>query len=236
MAKSRSKGTNGNAKHWCFAWLPKPKGITRAAALKESKWKPGSIITIGFLDGNKTVKERVKAVANAWTGPGMANLRFVWVPDKAAQGALIRISFEHEGSWSVLGKWCASIPHDEPTMNYGWLTPSSTTAELRRVVLHEFGHALGFIHEHQNPKGGIKWNKPQVYADLSGPPNNWSKATIDHNMFRTYAKPQLNATKLDPTSIMMYPIPTRWTLDGFSAQLNSVLSARDRALVKAIYR
>jgi len=28
------------------------------------------------------------------------------------------------------------------------------------TVLHEFGHALGLIHEHQNPaSGGFKWNR-----------------------------------------------------------------------------
>ena len=49
-------------------------------------------------------------------------------------------------------------------MNYGWLTPDSDDDELRRVVLHEFGHALGLIHEHQNPEGGIEWNEPAVKA------------------------------------------------------------------------
>ena len=48
-------------------------------------------------------------------------------------------------------------------MNYGWLTPESAQDEVRRVVLHEFGHALGLIHEHQNPKGGgIEWNRDAV--------------------------------------------------------------------------
>jgi hypothetical protein len=61
-------------------------------------------------------------------------------------------------------------------------------------VLHEFGHALGLIHEHQNPVGGIQWNKPAVYADLGGPPNFWGKATVDNNMFATYAKDQINGS------------------------------------------
>ena len=51
------------------------------------------------------------------------------------------------------------------------------------MILHEFGHALGLIHEHQNPIQAIDWNKPAVIADLSGPPNNWDRDTIEHNMF-----------------------------------------------------
>ena len=36
-------------------------------------------------------------------------------------------------------------------MNYGWLEPDTELREYQRVVRHEFGHALGMIHEHQNP-------------------------------------------------------------------------------------
>ena len=33
----------------------------------------------------------------------------------------------------------------------------------RPTVLHEFGHALGLIHEHQSPfKGGFEWNREEV--------------------------------------------------------------------------
>ncbi len=33
----------------------------------------------------------------------------------------------------------------------------------RSTVLHEFGHSLGLIHEHQSPfKGGFEWNKDEV--------------------------------------------------------------------------
>jgi hypothetical protein len=43
-------------------------------------------------------------------------------------------------------------------------------------VIHEFGHALGLIHEHQNPSGGIQWNKPVVCRYYEGPPNNRTPA------------------------------------------------------------
>ena len=57
-----------------------------------------------------------------------------------------------------------------------------TTTEYERVVVHEFGHALGAIHEHQNPKGGIEWNLPAVYKYFAGPPNFWSKEDVDVNV------------------------------------------------------
>jgi len=120
-------------------------------------------------------------------------------------------------------------------MNYGWLTPASAEQEVRRVVLHEFGHAIGLIHEHQNPQHTINWNKPAVIHDLSGPPNSWDEATIDTNMFKFYQPGEVDATDVDPVSIMMYPIPKSWTTDGFSAGLNGELSDMDKSKVRSHY-
>jgi hypothetical protein len=124
----------------------------------------------------------------------------------------------------------------QPTMNYGWLTPDSEDDEIRRVVLHEFGHALGLIHEHQNPAGGIQWDRDAVTRDLSGPPNNWPADVIDHNMFETYQANETNFTATDKDSIMMYPIPANWTLDGYTVGLNTELSATDRQFVHEQYQ
>ena len=37
----------------------------------------------------------------------------------------------------------------------------------RATVLHEFGHAIGLIHEHQSPfKGGFEWNREEVRVHM----------------------------------------------------------------------
>jgi serralysin len=150
---------------------------------------------------------------------------------------MIRISFRYAGSWSAVGSTCLHIADPaQPTMNFGWLTPASTPTELRRVVLHEFGHALGLVHEHQSPAGGIDWDEEVVARDLSGPPHNWSPEDIRRNMFEPVAKRESNYTALDRRSIMMYPIPKRWTRNGVSAGLNSTLSPTDRAFIRQAYR
>jgi hypothetical protein len=220
---------------WCLAWMPQQTGMpTRAALDKRAKWDT-NIVNVAFLDGDPSVHERVKPVAKEWCGKDMANIRFIFVKDP--KDADIRISFRYAGSWSVLGKTAREIlPKTEATMNYGWLTPKSTDDELRRVVLHEFGHALGLIHEHQNPGGTIPWNKPQVIRDLSGPPNNWNATTIEHNMFEVYDKSQTQFTDVDPTSIMMYPIPRNWVTDPkYAAGLNTGLSKNDRNFIRKQY-
>jgi hypothetical protein len=137
----------------------------------------------------------------------------------------------------VLGTTCRRIKDTaQPTMNYGWLTPATPDDEVRRVVLHEFGHALGLIHEHQNPKGNpIVWDRDRVLADLSGPPNNWTPEQIEFNLFQPYEEAALKATGFDYDSIMMYPIPERWTKNHVSTDLNSRISARDAELIRDAY-
>ncbi|MBU0792163.1 MAG: hypothetical protein KKC55_17095 [Gammaproteobacteria bacterium] len=209
------------------------EGGDRAAVLREAQWQPKTAISATFLTGSEALRARVRAVAEEWVGDKMANLSFKWVDDLAAD---IRIDFvQGNGSWSYLGTVCRQIDSPKATMNYGWLTDASSETELRRVVLHEFGHALGLIHEHQNPQGGIKWNEAAVMSDLSGPPNNWDSATIRRNVLDKYPSSVVIGTKVDKDSIMMYPIPAAWTDGEFTVGLNGELSEIDKGLIRHAY-
>ena len=226
--------TTVNESHYCMLPLPTASaGKPRAALLDEAKWVAGTQITVRFLEGAASLRERVRQVATLWTGPQMANLglRFVDAGD-----ADIRIAFElGNGSWSYLGTQCRDIPAGQPTMNYGWLTPDSSDDDVHRVVAHEFGHAMGLIHEHQNPEKPIDWNRAAVIADLSKPPNSWDLPTIENNIFKRYDPAEVSSTPTDKLSIMMYPIPAAWTNDGFSAGLNRELSTIDKDFMRAAY-
>jgi serralysin len=220
---------------WCFAWFaaaPPTTGAKKAAIVKGSKWSPGDTISISFLDGTEEQKALVRKFAQGWLDEGRANLKFSWQDPPDTD---IRISFQFSGSWSVIGTTCRTVPKTQPTMNFGWLNPGISDDDARQVVLHEFGHALGLIHEHQNPNKAIQWNKPAVIADLQGPPNNWDEETIEHNMFEVYPPDQVAGTQLDSTSIMMYQIPKAWTLDGTSSEFNGDLSATDKVFIKNQY-
>lgn len=223
------------AERWCFSWIepaPSSPGADRLAALTQNMWSAGDTLTVSFLDGDKRVKDRVEAAARQWTGPNMANLRLVF---QKKTSTLIRISFKGRGSWSVLGNSCRQIDKARPTMNLGWLTPSTPDDEVNRVVLHEFGHALGLVHEHQNPAGTIAWDRARVAASLAGAPNFWPLDRIEKNLFEPYARKETNFSRFDPDSIMIYPIPAHWTTDGFSVSANSKLSATDIAFIRKLY-
>jgi serralysin len=229
-----------NDKHFCCCLTAGPLTAEdkmalaghKAALLDAAKWNAGAPISVRFLEGEPALQQRVRKIAEEWTN--LANLIFDFRNNGPTD---IRIGFEQgNGSWSYLGKMCREIKEPKATMNYGWLTLASSDDEVRRVVLHEFGHAIGMIHEHQNPKGGgIKWNRDAVIRDLSGPPNNWDPATIEENIFKKYKPNVLSATAVDPKSIMMYPIPLAWTCDGTSAGLNSELSETDKWFIAQHY-
>ncbi len=201
-----------------------------AALIDAKKWPNGQVLSVRFLDGDPAVQAKVAQYAKTWSS--FANITFAFGNDSAAQ---IRISFKYSGSWSTIGTDALDGPANQPTMNYGWLEPDTEDDEYSRVVIHEFGHALGLIHEHQNPAGGIPWNKPVVYKTLSGPPNNWNHAEVDLNMFQTYAADQTSHTAVDKDSIMMYPIPPEYTDGKYVVGWNRVLSDTDKAFIAQMY-
>lgn len=225
-----------NEKRWCYAWFQGKlvgAGTTRAALQKDAKWKPGDPISVAFMSEDEKLKQRVRDVAKRWVAPGLANLRLVFNDEPDAD---VRIAFQAgNGSWSTVGTTCRQVPKEQATMNYGWIDANSTEDDLRSVVLHEFGHALGLIHEHQNPVAGIQWNRDAVIQELSGPPNRWSEEEIEFNVLNPAAPEDVYATSLDPQSIMMYPIPLSWTTNGFSAGFNSDLSDTDTKFIRKQY-
>ncbi len=201
-----------------------------AVFLFRKKWQTGQTITVYFMDGQESVQERVKPYAHLWSR--YANIRFKFVDDPNAD---IRISFNERGSWSYLGTDARFIPKDQPTMNFGWLRPATEASEYNRVVVHEFGHALGLAHEHQNPDNGIPWNKPVVYEYYGGPPNNWSKEQVDVNLFQQYDDDQVQYSAFDSDSIMLYPVPNEFTIGDFEIGWNTGLSETDKSFISRMY-
>jgi len=108
----------------------------------------------------------------------------------------------------------------------------SRPASWKGTTRHEFMHALAFHHEHQNYRGPCKdefrWDddpgyvptrnfngvfvadsqgrRPGIYTFLAGPPNNWSRSKVDHNL-RTTNDPETIMGPFDAASVMLYRFP-----------------------------
>ncbi|MCL4863984.1 MAG: hypothetical protein KJZ93_31540 [Caldilineaceae bacterium] len=197
------------------------------------RWANGRELRVAFLGGHPTVQARVIELARQWEA--YANIHFDFLTDPN-QPSDIRVSFElNNRSWSRVGTDALLAQSTEPTMNFGWLTPTSSDDTYSRVVLHEFGHALGAIHEHQSPAAEIPWNREAVYAFYGQPPNNWSTTQVDINLFGKYAHDQLNYSTFDPASIMLYAIDNELTLGDWEVGWNSQLSVVDREFIAQMY-
>ena len=119
----------------------------------------------------------------------------------------IRIDFDDNGgAWSLLGTECLTVKDKkECTMNFGWFDVPT--------ILHEFCHALGMIHEHQNPKGKtILWDKERV-REWAKSTQGWDQATTDSNIIERYKLDEINGSTFDSKSIMLYFFPGSLVLD-----------------------
>ena len=195
-------------------------------------WETGRILRVRFLD-TPELTDRVMEAASAWTEH--ANLEFRVVSMGPAE---IRVTFSDSGNWSALGTdalLADVFPTDGPTMCLSEILAPTSSVRVDRVARHEFGHAIGLVHEHSSPAAGIPWDRPAVYAALGQPPNSWDRETVDHNVFRVYDATTTNHTAFDPDSVMLYAFPPEWTLDRRTFPDNTALSTTDAEFARAIY-
>lgn len=191
----------------------------RAIALIGKTWMNGSRLRVRFMGGSPAEQAKAREQAKWWTDVANLKLEFGNAAD-----AEIRIAFDgSDGAWSYIGTDARGIPLNEPTMNLGFLDGGTAA--------HEFGHAIGLAHEHQNPAGGIQWKEDVVIREMAKSPNFWDEPTTRHNILRRYRADQINGTAFDRESIMLYFFPGTWTVSGVGTKANEVLSATDRMFV-----
>ncbi|WP_405218418.1 M12 family metallopeptidase [Agrococcus sp. Ld7] len=210
--------------------LALPGTLTARAVFWTVKlWDNGRTLRVRFLDGDPAVQAKVESIAHEWESE--ANLKLKFVSSGASE---IRVSFAEKGfSWSTVGTDALTVPASAATMNYGWLEPNTSLREYQRVVRHEFGHALGMIHEHQNPAASIPWDKPAVYAHYAQ--QGWSKADVDWNLFHVFDEATTNHSQFDSTSIMQYAVPDSLTVGSYAIGWNTTLSALDKEYMSRQY-
>lgn len=190
--------------------------------------KPGEKISPEDEELEKRVRamdpiEAIKTVVNERIQP-LIGLKLEYVDSDGD----IRIGLDNrKGAWSMVGVQCKQVPGEEPTMNFGWLDVAT--------IIHEFCHALGMIHEHQNPFGkGIDWNIKKVFA-WANSTQGWDMYTTCENITKRYNQDLVNGSDYDPESIMLYSYPADLTNNRQATYRNIKLSEHDKLWLSSIY-
>lgn len=202
-----------------------------AMGYRAKYWQNGRTFKIAMLDATRDRVDHVMMAAELWAMHG--NFSFNYTQNWNSADMRIQLH-PGMGSWSYVGTDNALIDKGAPTMNLAWIDESIRDGDLS-TAMHEIGHFLGLGHEHQNPREPFDWDREAVIADLTGPPNSWSIDQIEHNVLRRIPLDEVDATSLDPDSIMMYFFPAHWLRSGTAQAANKSLSATDQEFIARIY-
>lgn len=215
------------------------------------RWVPGQVVRVAFLDGDSHLHANIAAATQEisdacnltldFGNDGNGNFRR-WSENDNEYSADIRVSFDKNGYFSLVGTDSVNRNIGSPfgriggrpgqcSLNLGGFQnrlPSTWQGTTR----HEFLHALGFHHSHQNMRGpcqeSFRWDddegylqtrdangrfitdvngkRPGIYTYLAGFPNFWDRQKVDHNL-KTEEDPNLVAGPFDRSSVMLYRFP-----------------------------
>jgi hypothetical protein len=213
-------------------------GHTKAVFInKDNLWEgTPQVINYFFMDGEEVQHRKVSESIDEWTW--YANVVFRQVDDAA--GSNVRIRFDpSDGSWSHIGRRNDKVASTDATMNLAWLDSKSPklAQHEKAVVLHEFGHVLGLLHEHQSPAhGGYAIVNIQAALDLYRKGQGWPDDMIYQQVINVYNQSDVsNLSEVDTRSIMHYPQPAQLTGLPVDIDYNYELSELDKAYMMLQY-
>lgn len=225
-------------------------GQVRGVVVRSLTWKRSQTIKVCFHTGTRKAQERVIQVAREWMR--YANVVFDFEEGGAPRTCKgdnsedIKVTFEdNKGWWSVPGTISRG---QDPSMNlqfFGVDTPmlkngqAAPEGPIRATILHEFGHALGLLHEHQSPNANCDAEIDWDAAYKIGAGIGWDKGLVDRNFRQLASTTSLNVTEVDRKSIMHYSLPPTLFKRGKESACyvteNLELSEQDRKFIASIY-
>ncbi len=191
-------------------------------------WKKKKV-QVYFMDDDGNVRDKVLKIANEWQP--FSGIQFVKSFNQNASD--IRVSFRTNGWWSYIGTTTSQIGKDSATLSLDSLYLYSPEM-FKSVVLHEFGHSLGLLHEHQHPFLEIKWNLDSLYRyykNVYKVDSEWVKS----NILEKYKSNTGIYCEPDKSSIMIYAIPSGLTTDGLVVPEPLELSPLDKKYIHYMY-
>lgn len=202
------------------------------ALLTSSYWGKGGVdLRVYFMDQpSQALRTKILSHMNAWSQT--ANVRF---REGDARSDLRIARQRGQGYYSYLGTDILSIPRSQQTMNLEGFSENTPDSEFFRVVRHETGHTLGFIHEHLrrelvellDPQKTIGW-----FRDHDG----WPPNVTQQQVLTPEEEALLTATaRADQDSIMCYQLPGEVTKSGQPIRGGTDINQADHDLAARLY-
>ncbi|KAF2770109.1 zincin [Teratosphaeria nubilosa] len=198
-------------------------------------WPPGTELRVGFMTGTDWQKMEVELHAHEWTR--FANLSLKFVEQRPYD---ILVDFSPGASWSQIGvlSKLATIRH-QPSMNLADVNTTISGRDRRAQVLHQFGHALGLVHEHQHgvkhPEDNLAWDRQALYRHFGQSANAWSHDQINSNVLANCTGDLVLKPVFDVDSVMLYGFPMAMFKSGHGKEANAELSAIDKEYMMLKY-
>jgi hypothetical protein len=187
----------------------------------EDLWPAGKKLKVRFLDeripawpndrrGHIT-EEEILEIANEWHQCGVNDVVPEFVPCGADDTADIRVKFIDSGCpRSKVGTAATRVKAGDPTMWLDLRSPDNYPSRYKRIIRHEFGHALGLKHEHQHPNAPPLTGPGKLREYLRQCYPGFTSEQIEKKIsgqWEALAGGASQKSKYDKESVMHYLIP-----------------------------
>jgi hypothetical protein len=212
-------------------------------------WNAGTTLKVCFFDGDPVTRGFVAAYATEWTAHGNVAFDFGPRPEfrrcVTGDDSAIRVTFASGGWQSAVGNdslYYAS--QGQPSMYLEGLDGRDLSLpDYRFVILHEFGHALGFEHEHQSPfsvceaqfdmqviQQELTWPMDRVLANFQQLHVSSAHQVGNYLIGTTSTGDVISVSPYDAKSVMHYSLPGEYFIQppgSCYVPLNAELSEQD---------
>lgn len=200
------------------------------ALLTSKFWGPQQrTLSVSFLGSVPAdLRARIVSHMNAWharCGIGFA--------ETSGQGE-VRISLGSGGYYSYLGTDVLHIPANQQTLNLQGFTMQTPESEYHRVVRHETGHTLGFVHEHMRLQLVRRLDPVKTRAWFLRT-QGWNAQVVQQQVLTPLNESDLTTAPTDQTSIMCYQLPGSITTDGQPIVGGLDINEEDYAFAAKLY-